>query len=69
MNWLKDTLERVGATAAEVALALMFADGVNILAIDWKAGLGVVAASSVASFLKAVVARQKGDPNNASLAA
>lgn len=66
--WLKDTLERVSATAAEVALATMFADGVNIIDIDWKAGLGLVAASSVAAFLKAVVARAKGDPNNASLA-
>lgn len=69
MSWLKDTLERVSATAAESAVALMFADGVNIVDIDWKAGLGVVAATSVASFLKAWIARVKGNPNNASLAA
>lgn len=69
MTWLKDALERVGSTAAEVALATMFADGVNIIDIDWRAGLGVTAAAAVASFLKAVVARGKGDKNNASLAA
>jgi len=69
MNWFKDTAERVAATAAEVALATMFADGVNWLDINWQQGAGVVAVAAVASFLKAVVARQKGDPNNASLAA
>lgn len=66
MNWLTDTLERCAATAAEVALPAFL--GADVFAIDYRAAFGLTAAATVAAFLKAVVARFKGDENSASLA-
>ena len=65
MNWFTDALERAAATAAEVALPAFL--GASVWDIDYKAAFGLTAAATVASVLKAVVARFKGDPESASL--
>ncbi len=52
----KDTAERVVSTAAQAAIGVLTADGVDLANIDLKAGLSIVGAAALVSFLKALVA-------------
>ena len=63
--WLKDALERAGATFAEVILPCFI--GANLFDVDYRAGVGIAGAAAVGSLLKSVVARYRGDRDSASL--
>lgn len=60
MLWTKafwrDTVERVIVTGAEVTLAVITADGFDVVAFDFKAGAITVGLAAAASFLKSVIA-------------
>lgn len=62
----KDTTERVVSSFAFAVLAVVGADGVNIVEIDWPGTLGIASAAALASLLKAFVASQIGDKESAS---
>lgn len=68
LTWAKDTAERVLATVAEVLVPLVAADGFDLFAVDWKAYVSVAGGAAALTFLKAVAARGKGNPESASLA-
>ena len=63
----KDAAERAVSTAAQSALAVMGADGLNLLNVDVKAVLGVAAGGAVLSVVKALAARMFNNPESASL--
>ena len=52
----KDTVERVLATVAQVLIAVLSVDGLDLVALDWQATLSAVAIAGALSLLKAVVA-------------
>lgn len=64
-----DALERMVKTAAQTALTLFVvgSQGFQILGVDWKQGLSVVATAAVASLLTSIASAQVGDSNSASL--
>lgn len=66
-NWLKDTAERAVATAAQACLALLGADGFDLLETDVQDVLGVSLGALVLSILKSLVASKLHDPDSASL--
>jgi hypothetical protein len=68
-TWLfwRDALERSLATAAQSALALLGADGFDLLEVDVADVFGVSLGGFVLAILKAVVASKLNDPNSASL--
>lgn len=60
--WVRDTLERAVATAAETIGALIVADQItNAFAVDWKAIAGVAGLSAFASVLKSLAALKVND--------
>ncbi len=61
-----DTVERVLATAAQAAAGAIGTTAV-IQGIDWRVVGGTAAVAALLSFLKALYARNTGDPNSASL--
>lgn len=61
-----DTAERVLATAAQAAAGAIGTTAV-IQGIDWRVVGGTAAVAALLSFLKALYARNTGDPNSASL--
>lgn len=63
----KDALERALSTAAQSALALLGADGFDLLEVDVLDVLGVSAGGFVLAILKALVASRVHDPQSASL--
>lgn len=63
----RDAAERAVATAAEAALALVAADGMGVLEVDWAHVGSVSGLAAVAAVLKALVASRTGDPSSASL--
>jgi hypothetical protein len=65
-TYLKDLLERAGATFAEGVLAVLGLDVIGALNADWRHALAVGATGGVLSVLKAMVARKVGDPKSAS---
>jgi len=54
----KDVAERVVATVAQVLIALLSVDGLNLLSIDLTAVLSTIAISAALVVLKALVANE-----------
>lgn len=54
----KDVTERAIATAAQLLIALLTADGVNVLSLDWQTAAVTIVTALVLVVLKAVVAAQ-----------
>ena len=63
----RDAAERATATAAEAALALVTANGLGVLDVDWAHVGSVSALAAVAAVLKALVASPTNDPRSAPL--
>lgn len=63
----KDVAERAASTAAQSAIALLGADGFDLLAVDVVDVLGVSLGGAVLSVLKSLVASRVHDPVSASL--
>ena len=57
----KDTLERVVATIAQVLIAILSADGLDLVNYDFQAGLVTVGIAAALVVLKAVVANTAVD--------
>lgn len=66
--YIRDLLERVGASFAGAVLATFGAGAVDVLHVDWPAALSVGAGAAIVSLLKALAARGVGDGSSASLA-
>lgn len=64
--WL-DALERMVSTAAQSAIAVLGADGFDLLQVDAAAVFGVAAGGALLSLLKSLVASKVNDPESASL--
>jgi hypothetical protein len=62
------TLERVLASIAGAVLALLTADGFDLLTADWRAVLSTAGLAGLASLLKALIASKVGDNPGPSLA-
>lgn len=54
----KATAERVLSTAAQAAIAILTADGFNLLNIRWQGVLATVGLAALLSLLKSLVANQ-----------
>lgn len=52
----KDATERAIATIAQVLIAVLSVDGLDLIALDWQATLTTVAIAGGLSVLKAIVA-------------
>jgi hypothetical protein len=52
----KDTAERVLATVAQVLIAVLSVDGLNLVALDWQAIASAVAIAGALALLKAILA-------------
>lgn len=63
----KDAAERAIATAAQSAVALLGADGFDLLEVDVAAVFGVSLGGLLLSLLKSLVASKVNDPASASL--
>ena len=63
--WLA-VVERAGKTAAQTAVALLAADGVNLLSLDWRAAgvtVGGAAVLSVLTSIGSLTVGQVGSPS------
>jgi len=65
--FIKDTLERSIATAAQTALALLSVDGLELMTFDWRGFGCAVGLAFIFSILKAIAGSQVGNKNDASL--
>ena len=65
--WLKDTLERVLSTSAQVFLLVLLAKERDWFQVDNVEYALTVAAGAGLTALKAAIARRFGDPDTASL--
>jgi len=65
--FIKDALERSIATAAEIALALLSVDGLELMTFDWRGFGSTVGLAFILSILKAIAGSQVGNKNDASL--
>lgn len=63
----KDAAERAVSTAAQAAIAVLGADGFDLLNVDAAAVAGVAVGGAVLSLLKSLVASKVNDPESASL--
>ncbi len=55
--WVRDTVERAVATAAEATLAVWATDQLtSALSVDWKATAGVAALAGLTAVLKSLAA-------------
>ena len=68
MTWIKDAIERVVSTYVQVFLGLLIAGGTNAINIGTAKAAAIAAIPAALSVLKAILARQFGDPESASLA-
>lgn len=66
-TFIKDTLERAIATAAQVAIAVLSVDGLELMSVDLKAFAASVGLAFVLSVLKSLVAFKTGTKGTASL--
>lgn len=62
------TLERALSTFAQSLVAILSADGLGLLSVDWRAALSVAGLAFLLAVLKAVAASQVGDNVSPSLA-
>lgn len=67
-QFVKDTLERAIATAAQVAIAMLSVDGLELMSVDIRALLSSVGLAFILSVLKSLVASKTGKKGTASLA-
>ena len=65
-TFLKDTIERAVATAAQTALALVPV-AIHVSDVDWAQVGGVALTAAGLSVLKSIAARRVGNPEDASL--
>lgn len=63
----KDALERAVKTIAQVLLAFLGADVVDVLGVDWGKALGVALGAAVVSLLTSVASAGIGQRGTASL--
>lgn len=66
-EFLKDTLERALATAAQTALAILSVDGLELMSVDLRAFAASVGLAFILSVLKSLVAFKTGTKGTASL--
>lgn len=66
-SFWKDAAERAAATAAQTVLALLGADGFDLLDVDVYEVMGVSLGALVLSVLKSLVASKLHNPDSASL--
>lgn len=52
----KDTFERIVATVAQVLIAVLSADGLNVISLDWVGVAATVGIAAALVLLKAVAA-------------
>lgn len=64
--FIKDTLERAIATAAETALALLSALGVDLVDFDWRGLLVATGMAFLLTVLKSIVASATNSKGGAS---
>lgn len=64
-TWWVDAAERVVGAASSSALALLTADGLGLLAVEWGTVASVAGLAAVVSLLKSIVAGTTGDPGTA----
>lgn len=64
-----DAFERAVKTAAQVLVAFLGADVVDVFAVDYKRAFGIAAAAFVVSLLTSVASSGVGTKGTASLAA
>lgn len=62
------TLERIVATVAGAVLAVLTADGFDLLTADWRGVLSTAGLAGLVSLLKALIASRVGDNPGPSLA-
>ena len=67
MSYWKDLAERVVASAAGAVLAILGAEGVNLLDLDLMQVLGVAGGAALISLLKGLAARAVGNPDSAAM--
>ncbi|HEU5223921.1 MAG TPA: holin [Candidatus Lumbricidophila sp.] len=67
LTFWKDTIERAIATTAQVAIALLGADGLGVLTVNWPQVGSVASLAGLLAVLKALAAARLGDPGTASL--
>lgn len=65
--YVKDLLERSLATAAQTALALLSADGLDLMSFDWRGFGTAVGVAFILSILKSLAASRVGSEKDASL--
>lgn len=66
-EFLKDTLERALATAAQAAIAILSVDGLELMSVDLRAFAASVGLAFILSVLKSLVAFKTGTKGTASL--
>lgn len=59
--WVKDTAERVLATIAQVLIAVLSAEGLDVISLDWAGVAITVAIAAALVVLKAVAANTVTD--------
>lgn len=71
-NWVKDTAERVSVTFLEAVLGVFTLDAITGAVtgfnVSWQHTVGIAGLTAGYSFVKALIAKLKGDPESASLA-
>lgn len=67
LTFWRDAAERAVSTAAQAAIALLGADGFDVMDVDVYDVLGVSVGALLLSVLKSLVASQVHDRNSASL--
>ncbi|WP_062435012.1 holin [Herbidospora daliensis] len=60
-----DAVERTVGAAASASLALLTANGLGVLDVDWGAIGSVAGMAAIVSLLKSLVAGSTGDPETA----
>lgn len=60
VNYLNYALERAVKTAAQSTLAIIGADGANLITADWQAGAWIVSGATLASLLTSVINYSRG---------
>lgn len=66
-EFLKDTLERALATAAQAAIAILSVDGLELMSVDLRALAASVGLAFILSVLKSLIAFKTGTKGTASL--
>lgn len=65
----RQALERATKTAAQAVVAVLVADGANVLTLDWAVVGGAVLTGAVLSLLTSLVSLPLGEPDSPSVVA